>query len=87
MTGTSSSIYGIKNTAVSDVASFTLDFDDPCIDENFVSITETSQTNPPADMYSGTDIIFTYDPFTIQAPSFCLSGIGAVSCNSVSPEN
>ena len=87
MTGTSSSIYGIKNSAELDVASFNLDFDDPCVDENFVSITKIPQTNPPADMYSNTDITFTYDPFIIQAASFCLNGIEAVSCNSVSPEN
>ena len=65
---------------------FDLNFLDPCIDSNFVTITDTPQTNPPADTYSGNDIVFTYDPFDIQAPSFCLFDVDAVSCASVSPD-
>ena len=64
---------------------FDLNFLDPCIDANFVSLTDPGQTDPTPDAYTGNLVEFTYNDFTITAPSFCLSGIEAVSCNNVSP--
>ena len=64
---------------------FVLNFLDPCIDANFVSLKDPGQTNPTPDAYTGKLVVFYYNEFTITAPSFCLSGIEAVSCNHVSP--
>ena len=50
---------------------FDLNFLDPCIDANFVSLTDPGQTNPTPDAYTGNLVEFTYNDFTITAPSFC----------------
>ena len=42
VTGTSKTIYNRNNAPKTDSTSFTLDFADPCIDANFVTITETA---------------------------------------------
>ena len=39
-TGTSTTIYNRNNAQITDVSAFTLDFADPCIDADFVTITE-----------------------------------------------
>ena len=86
--GTSYSIYGPSNSPLTDRATFDLTFADPCIDTNFVTITETAQTDRmKTDNFSGNDVVFTYEPFMIEAPSICLSGNEAVRCNGFAPEN
>ena len=85
VTATSTSIYGAQNPSNAN-ASFDLSFADPCIDTNFVTITQTTQTDPSADSYSGNDVTFVYNPFNIVAPIICLSNVDAVSCQSISPD-
>ena len=70
VTATSNSIYGTTNTKVVEDDTFDLTFLNPCLDTEFVTLTATTQTNPPTDTYTSTDIEFTYIPFTVM-PSFC----------------
>ena len=59
--------------------SFDLKFLAACLDASIVSITPTAQTNFFTDDYSGKDMVFTYNPFTIS-PDYCGS---SVFCNNV----
>lgn len=70
LTAVSVSIYGNQNTAKFAVNDFDVVLKNPCEDSSFVTIQETEQTNPAADEYSGTDIKFTYQPYTVT-PAIC----------------
>ena len=88
ITGTSYTIYGTSLSPLTDKASFELTFADPCVDTDFVSITEPNQLDgKKTDYFSGNDVVFTYNPPVVMAPSFCLSGNEMVTCNSFTPEN
>ena len=42
----------------------------PCFVASKLTWTEPTQTDPPSDVYTGTDVVFTYDPYTVL-PAFC----------------
>ena len=84
ITATSDSIYAATETKVVEPDTFDLTFMNPCIDTQFVTLTPTTQTTSLQDTYSSSDVVFTYNPFTVE-PSFCEM---TVSCNDVSgPSN
>ena len=84
ITATSNTIYGRTTTPIEKPDTYELTFQNPCIDSNFVTLTPTAQTVSLTDNYSGTDKVFTYNPFTVE-PRFCEM---TVQCNNVSgPSN
>ena len=88
ITGTSYSIYGPSTSPLSDFNTFDLTFVDPCVSTDYVSITEPTQLDgKKTDNFSGNDVVFTYNPPVVTAPSVCLSGNEMVTCNSFTPEN
>lgn len=68
---------------MTDTDSFDITFNDPCLDSNFVTFTEPTQTDPADDNFSGNDVTFTYDPITVE-PSFCTL---TVTCEDVTFAN
>ena len=77
---TSNSKYGaVEADKIVESDSFDLNFLNPCIDTDFVTLTKTDQTDPPSDTYTSEDITFTYLPFTVE-PSFCAM---TITCNNV----
>ena len=62
---------------------FELTFDTPCNKPSYTTVTATAQTSPGSDKYTGTPIVFTYNPFIVE-PSFCVL---TVTCESVSTVN
>ena len=80
VTATSSSIYGISNAAKVTSDSFGVIFESPCAVESLTEITPVTQTSPPSDDYSGTNVVFNYVPFTV-VPDICDL---TVACTSVS---
>ena len=84
VTATSNSIYGTTQTQVVQSDTYELSFLNPCIDTNFVTLTPTAQTESLSDSYTSSDVVFTYNPFTVE-PLFCEM---TVKCNNVSgPSN
>ena len=64
---------------------FELNFENPCEDKELVTITATTQTGviPVSDSYTSTDMIFTYNAYTVS-PSYCNL---TIKCKTVSPVN
>ena len=62
-------------------ADFDLEFETPCNDPNLTTITATPQTDPPSDNYSGANLIFQYNPFTVSPVECSLD----VMCLNVDP--
>ena len=64
-------VYPTQNSATLLSGSFDLTFDDPCIDENFVTLTPvTPATTSFTDDFSGTTLTYVYTPYTVS-PSYC----------------
>lgn len=78
VTATAYSPYDSSNVATT-VDLFRLDFESPCELARLTTITPTAQTSPGPDAYSGSNIDFTYNPFTV-VPSWCDL---TVTCESV----
>ena len=51
----------------------------PCVDEDYTTITAVAQTDPSSDNYSSTDTTYTYAPYTV-VPSYCTL---TVTCEAV----
>ena len=86
VTATSTSIYGVNNTPVSDDEDFKVVYDDPCCDPTLVTITvNPSLVAPLSDNYSGSNLIFDYgaNAYTVE-PSICQL---SVVCEDVFPSN
>lgn len=81
ITATSASLYPLTQSPLTQSGVFYVFFQNPCLSADFVTLTETEQTDPPVVSYSGTTVTFTYNPFTIS-PSYCLE---TVVCDSVAP--
>ena len=79
ITATTFSIYGEQKAPLEDEEDFDLEFLSPCIDAEFVTLSPTTQMTLTPDSYSETDLVFTYNPFTV-VPNFCEI---TVECNSV----
>ena len=64
---------------------FVLNFESPCEDKDLVTITAMPQTGviPSSDLYTGIDMIFTYNAYTVS-PSYCNL---TIKCKTVSPVN
>jgi len=64
---TSASIYGANNTPLSDTASFVTTFNNPCLDSNYVSISNVALFNQIYELfeYDPVGYQFTHDPFTL----------------------
>ena len=75
----SDSLFTKTQATISDSTSFDLSFTNPCVLENKTTLTSKSQSDPLSDDYSGNDVTFTYDPFTVE-PTYCPL---TVSCTSV----
>jgi hypothetical protein len=80
ITGTTKSRYGAKNP-YSLTNYFLVYFADPCFNADLITLTPATQTPPPEDDYSDTNIFFTYEAFTVE-PAYC---VPTVQCASVSP--
>jgi hypothetical protein len=80
---TSTSIYGTQNTPESVTDSFTLTPLTACGNSDLVTISSSTQTNPPSDSYSGIERVFTYNEFGI-APDYCEF---TITCVDASPAN
>ena len=80
ITVTHDSIYTATSTpAVTSSTDFVTTFDDPCVIADLLTITSKPQTAKLTDNYSGTDQVFTYDPFTV-VPDWCDL---TIECNGV----
>ena len=80
ITATSKSIYNASPSTKKASSSFVLTFKNPCIDPVLVTLAENPQTSPSSDKYTGSNVVFTYSPFTV-VPSFCPM---TTACKSVS---
>ena len=78
---TAGSIYGEATDSLSATTDIVYTFSDPCGNPTYTTLTATPQTSPDADNYSGTDIVFKYEPFVVE-PAFCPT---TITCEYVSP--
>jgi hypothetical protein len=70
ITATSNTIYGRTASPVVEPDTYDLEFLDPCTDIQFVTLSSKPQMTLDPDNYSSADVVFTYNPFTVE-PSFC----------------
>ena len=84
ITATSNTIYGRTASPVVEPDMYDLEFLNPCTDIQFVTLTSKPQMTLDPDNYSSTDVVFTYNPFTVE-PSFCEMTVECVSV--VGPSN
>ena len=71
ITATSYSKYQVNDSnKITEDDEFTVTYLSPCGDTSFTTVTPTTQNQPAANSYDGTDIVYTYVDFTVD-PDIC----------------